>query len=462
MAPEAPGNLILLDLVFRRETLVSKVEQIVPPQKGAVTEWLRVRFHEAPEPGFYAVDDGVAFASAPKHFKHSKAAEAVEIPTTGNLRYCWPNVAEGDGLMLVLVLPEGYTLDLDVCEPFPRSAKEFRGRLAVYFKPAGGYGQSVTVAWGIKKLVGEVKTETERIRSEIVRMGKPVGNAGVLVDDKAPEQKSKPLSGWSYALIALVAGLLGVGLLLFYVYQVPKLVASGVQNQVFYILLIPWGLTSAVFLFGIMRSYARFTYKHVGNALELGGPVVLFCLVVVGGFKLVPPAAETFDLAVRAHSADNPLITSGEITLDLPGLPHANIGQDGEANFKGISPKLKGKAMKILPKVEGYEEKWLIPEVDGNVLTVELEKEHPTFVQKATLVPPPVKGKTIQIRVDGQKIDADFDELGGFTFTATRKVGDRISVEVFVNQEVASSGYYVLGSLPIDIHWTDPVKKAKR
>src|SRR5437667_11247279 len=125
MTPEAPGNLIVLDLIFRKETLVSNVEQIVPPQKGPVVEWLRVRFHEAPEPGFYAVGGGVAFACAPKRFKHSKAAEEIEIPTTGNLRYCWTNVAQGDGLMLVLVLPRGYTLDLDVCEPLPRSAKEF-------------------------------------------------------------------------------------------------------------------------------------------------------------------------------------------------------------------------------------------------------------------------------------------------------------------------------------------------
>ena len=95
MAPEAPGNLIVLDLSFREETVVSKVEQIVPPQKGPVMEWLRVRFHEAPEPGFYSVGNGVAFARAPKRFRHSKATEEVEIPTTGILRYCWTNSASG-------------------------------------------------------------------------------------------------------------------------------------------------------------------------------------------------------------------------------------------------------------------------------------------------------------------------------------------------------------------------------
>jgi len=97
MTPEAPGNLVVLDLTFRDDTLVSKVEQIMPPQKGPASEWIRVRFHEPPEPGFYALGEGAAYASAPKRFKRSKAPEEVEIPTTGTLRYCWTNAAQGDG-----------------------------------------------------------------------------------------------------------------------------------------------------------------------------------------------------------------------------------------------------------------------------------------------------------------------------------------------------------------------------
>jgi hypothetical protein len=270
---------------------------------------------------------------------------------------------------------------------------------------------------------------------------------------------NQPLSAMAYAAIALVGLLFAAGFTFFYVFQVPKLAEGGAQGQVFYLLLIPWALSSAAFLFGAMRSYAHFTHRHLGSFLELGGPVVLFCLVLLGGFKLVPPAPETFDLAVRAHGADTALITSGQITLELPGLPHANIGQDGEANFKGVSAKLKGKAIRVLPKIDGYEEKWLTPTVDGNILTVELERAHAAFVQKATLVPPPVKGKTVQIRVDGQKIEAAIDELGGFAFTASGKAGDRILVEVFVNQNLASSGYYVLSSHAIDIHWTGPTGK---
>jgi hypothetical protein len=263
---------------------------------------------------------------------------------------------------------------------------------------------------------------------------------------------SQPLSAMAYAFIGLIGLLLALGFTFFYVYQVPRLVEGGAQGQIFYLLLIPWALSSAAFLFGTMRSYAQFTQRHLSSVLELGGPVVLFCIILLGGFKLVPPAPETFDLAVHAHSADTPLITSGQITLDLPGFPHANIGQDGEANFKGLSARLRGKAIKVLPQVNGYEEKWLAPTIDGNILAVELEKAHPIFVQKATLASPPVRGNTVQIRVDGQRINAVFDDLGGFTFTANGRAGDRILLEVFVNHKLTSTGYYVLGALPITIH----------
>src|SRR4051812_40324288 len=176
---------------------------------------------------------------------------------------------------------------------------------------------------------------------------------------------SQPLSAKSYVVIALLGLIFAAGFTLFYIYRVPGLVERGLQGQIFYLLLIPWALSCAAFLFGTMKSYARFTYRHLGSFLELGGPVALFCLVLVGGFKLVPAAPATFDLAVRAHSKDNPLITAGQITLDLPGLPHANIGPDGEANFKSIPAGFKETPIRVLPHIEGYVEEWLTTSREG-------------------------------------------------------------------------------------------------
>jgi hypothetical protein len=257
-------------------------------------------------------------------------------------------------------------------------------------------------------------------------------------------ENAQPLSAMNYVLIALVGLVSAAGFTVFYVYRVPKLIESGVQGQIFYLLLIPWALASAAFLFGAMKSYARLTYKHLGSFLELGGPVVLFCLVLVGGFKLVPAAPETFDLAVRAHSEDTPLMSSGQITLDLDGLPHANIGPDGEANFKGISARFKGVPIRVLAHVDGYEEKWITPKLVGNVLDVELERAHPVTVLNGSLVPLPGAGKAIKIVVDGQDGETSPDELGRFKLNVSGKPGDRVRVKVYDGGRLAYDDFEVL------------------
>jgi len=255
---------------------------------------------------------------------------------------------------------------------------------------------------------------------------------------------AQPLSAMAYAIIALSGLILAGGFTVFYIYKVPKLVESGTQGQIFYLLLIPWALSCAAFLFGAMRAYARLTYKHLGTALELGGPVVLFCLVLIGGFKLVPPPPPTFDLAVRAHSSDTPLITKGQVTLELPGLPHANIGPDGEANFKGISAQYKGKPIRVLPQIDGYEQQWLTPTVEGDTLDLTLEKEHPVTTLTGSLLPAPAAGKKVKVTVDGQDADTSPDELGRFKLAVNGKPGDRVRIRVYQDGKVIYDDYQIL------------------
>lgn len=254
----------------------------------------------------------------------------------------------------------------------------------------------------------------------------------------------QPAASRNYAIVALIGLLLSAAFTMFYVDRVPQLVQSGIQGKVFYLLLIPWALASATFLFGAMKSYARLTHRHPANSLELGGPVVLFCLVLVGGFKLVPSTPETFDLAVRAHSKDVPLITDGQITLDLPGLPHATIGPDGEANFKGISAQFEGNPIRVLAHVDGYSEKWQTPTRSGNVLDVDLEQSQQVTLLTGAIVPPPVKGKLIKIMVDGQDSETSPDELGRFKLGVSGKSGDRVRMKIYQDRTLIYDDYEVL------------------
>lgn len=180
--------------------------------------------------------------------------------------------------------------------------------------------------------------------------------------------------------MSLISLLTGIALLFYYVGQAPRL-EPGVRNQVYYIVLFPSAISCGLALFGALRGYARLTAKHPGIALELGGPAVLFVLILWGGFKLVP-AENTFDLTVRAHSADGavPVVTSGRIILDLDNDRRTEtFGSNGEADFKGIPEKFRGSTINVLAQVDGYDDKWMAHRITGNVLTLALNWSPVTF-----------------------------------------------------------------------------------
>lgn len=255
----------------------------------------------------------------------------------------------------------------------------------------------------------------------------------------------QPLSAVKYALIAALGLLFGTGLTIFYVERGRALAQNGDQDRIFYLLLIPWALSCAAFLFGAMRSYARFTKKRLGGFFELGGPVVLFCLILIGGFRLVPSAPDTFDLTVRASSADAPLINSGQIVLELnSAIHHQSIGPDGEANFKGISTRLKGTTIRVLPQVEGYEQTWVTRKLDDATIDLELTKSHPVNLLTGSIIPPAIEGKQIRVIVDGQQGETMPDRYGRFQISVAGKAGDTVRLKVFIDGQLAKVDDYAL------------------
>lgn len=247
-----------------------------------------------------------------------------------------------------------------------------------------------------------------------------------------------PLSAGTYAIIALLGLAIGIGLLFFYVDQVPRLVESNSQNQLYYLLLIPWALACAAFLFGAMRSYARFTHKHLGNALELGGPVVLFGLVLLGGFKLVPQAPQMFDLTVRARSQKEPIINRGRITIEFDSVSRTErFDAKGEANFKEVPAKFELATLSVLPQVSGYEQTWQRQKLHGGVLDVALiPAAQPVTHLIGTIVPPPANWKALRVIVDGQPEEGKVDQLGRFTLQVNGSDGDTVRLRIYAGSKL--------------------------
>ena len=129
-----------------------------------------------------------------------------------------------------------------------------------------------------------------------------------------------------------------------------------IPNFAYYLLLVPLGAAAAAFLFGAMRSYAKYSGKTPYGSLELGGPVVAFALVVLGGIFLANPE-KTFNLAVRVYGPEgrSNLITHGNVLVDLGDDRRIQpIGADGQANFFQIPSRFLAQPIQIVPLVERY------------------------------------------------------------------------------------------------------------
>ena len=162
-----------------------------------------------------------------------------------------------------------------------------------------------------------------------------------------------------YAVLSLCSFLLFLLLLALLLWNAERLVALGLTGNLYYLVLVPLGLSASAFLFGALRSYAQYRGKQFGGVLELGGPVVLFLLVLILGFWLPKPASN-FPLTVYVHGPGGPqdlvLRGSGYIMLDVGGERKKRpIGNDGEVVFSEIPANFRGQEVTIALDVDGYE-----------------------------------------------------------------------------------------------------------
>src|SRR5579859_6617337 len=181
---------------------------------------------------------------------------------------------------------------------------------------------------------------------------------------------SNPTHKWLFVATVF----LGIALTAGYVYVLPKLIAFGVEDQGYYILLIPWALCCVVLLIGILRAYAYISHQQLGTKIELRGSAALFAVIVIGGF-LLPSNKRAFALTVRAHSTDQSKITTGQVTLECADFRRAELfGNNGEANFKGVPRNCMGSDQtRLLPEVSGYCQEWQELKITGIALELTLK-----------------------------------------------------------------------------------------
>ncbi len=162
-----------------------------------------------------------------------------------------------------------------------------------------------------------------------------------------------------YALLSLASFACGFVLIALWLWKADALARLGLTGNFYYVVLLPLGVSVAGFLFGAMRSFGYYRGNQFGGSLELGGAVVGFALVVIGGFLLVKNPA-TFPLTVFVHAESGQqelaLRNSGHVMLDVPPeRKREPIGDKGQAYFPAIPANFRGQEVAVLLDAEGYE-----------------------------------------------------------------------------------------------------------
>jgi hypothetical protein len=174
--------------------------------------------------------------------------------------------------------------------------------------------------------------------------------------DAALKPLKQPLPAWAYVRISLAGLLIGIGLLFLYIFKAPDLVNQGIEKSVFYVLLLPLGLAAAAFLFGAMHAYARYTGKVLSGRLEIMGPAVVFFLVIILGFVLIP-GVQAFDFTLFLQDAEGKTVLKSQgmvrIIFDNNAVTH-RVDEYGAVNFKGIHPKFMNQEVPVELEAEGW------------------------------------------------------------------------------------------------------------
>ena len=180
MPPEDPGNLTVIDLRFEDGTLKSQFERVDAPLK----DWLKVSWSaETPPPLYLPVGNGVVYFKDEYDLQAVKASGNVD--DLGELRYGWRQKEYGQGLMLVLILPSGYTL-AGASVP-PEAAKPFDAdsRIALYWMLTSESGR-VALDWTLAGSEADVRKEAARLNASFYGGGRRAAPAYTFIAE--PEQ----------------------------------------------------------------------------------------------------------------------------------------------------------------------------------------------------------------------------------------------------------------------------------
>lgn len=212
------------------------------------------------------------------------------------------------------------------------------------------------------------------------------------------------ISASSYSIIAGIGFLISFLLVYYYLQYIQGKVSKEVDQRIFYLILILFGISTSALVFGVMNTYAVLTGKQQNVSLKMTGPGVGVILVVLGGLYL-PQASAEKNVTIRLFDWKNNPVTQGDVKIYLKEyIRTQSVDNMGQALFAGIpADRIKNK-MKIEVSSPGYATKYFDTLViNSKPLELVLPLTAVVYIsgKVKTAAEMPIKG--VEISVDGTR-----------------------------------------------------------
>ncbi|HQV01073.1 MAG: hypothetical protein JNK61_00365 [Bacteroidia bacterium] len=232
--------------------------------------------------------------------------------------------------------------------------------------------------------------------------------------------------------IPYVAGVLIAALAIFLLNRL-----SNSTSLNYYITLLIVAFGAALALFTIQKSFASFENTSQYGTLKLGGPVVVFFMVIVGGYVL---PQNNFDLTINMYDANSGAITSGAIVLNLDDKKEERLLDiNGQATFKKLLSQYRNTKASIEPKIKNYPNKAIevvIP-ANENVLNITIEKNNDSTAIHGMVIGRDNKlQKNAQLSFLGGKVKTQSDDAGNYTAVLPIADGQEAGIIIIINDSI--------------------------
>lgn len=146
----------------------------------------------------------------------------------------------------------------------------------------------------------------------------------------------KPISVTTYLLISAVSLIAAIAIGYYYLHFMKQGGTEKMDDRIFYLVLVLFGIAASALIFGIMNSYASLKGIQSNVTYKFTGPAVGVLLTVIGGFMLPKGSTDQF-LSISVFDQDKNPVTRGNVTLSFPHYQRqASINEKGMVIFPDI------------------------------------------------------------------------------------------------------------------------------